>query len=135
MHCRLLFNNINDGMIFNSSAVLTLIILLMYNVRLLHERQKVDRRCIEDSFFQYAALRIASWYPEHFKLSALQLHAMTTTTINNMTVVYHGAFMKRYSGTFWPSVCVSMYICVCEYVHVCMCVCIPCPLLTKRMCA
>lgn len=48
---------------------------------------KVDHRRIEDAFFQYAALRVASWYPEHFKLCALQLHAMTTMTIGNMISV------------------------------------------------
>ena len=66
----------------------------------------MDRRRVEDAFFQYAALRVASWYPEHFKLPILQFHAMTTMTISNMTTVYHGAFMRKYSGTFL-SMCVA----------------------------
>lgn len=60
----------------------------------------MDRRRVEDAFFQYAALRVASWYPEQFKIPTLQFHAMTTMTISNMTTVYHGAFMKKYSGSY-----------------------------------
>ncbi len=62
---------------------------------MLLERQKVDRRRIEDAFFQYAALRVASWYPAQFKDSALLLHSSTTATTAKMTTVYHGAFMDR----------------------------------------
>lgn len=68
--------------------------------RLLIERQRVDRRRIEDAFFQYAVLRAASWYPDDFCLYNLPLHGNTTATIENMTCVYHGAFMRKYAGMF-----------------------------------
>ena len=65
----------------------------------------MDRRRVEDAFFQYAALWVASWYPEHFKLPILQFHAMKTMTINNMTTVYHGAFMRKYFRYIFVNVC------------------------------
>ena len=64
----------------------------------LNERQKVDRRRIEDAVFQYALLTVASWYPEFLEPSKLPMHGQTTATIFDSTTVYHGAFMKRYSG-------------------------------------
>ena len=49
---------------------------------------------------QYAVLWAASWYPNDFRLYNLPLHSSTTATIENMTCVYHGAFMKKYAGMF-----------------------------------
>jgi hypothetical protein len=46
----------------------------------LQERQRLDRR-IEDAYYQYAALRVASWYPDTFPLSDLPLHAATNETL------------------------------------------------------
>lgn len=64
------------------------------------ERQKLDRRRIEDAFFQYAVLRAASWYPHHFRIECMPLHAETVNTVSKFTAVYHGAFMERYSGLY-----------------------------------
>jgi hypothetical protein len=65
---------------------------------LLMERQKVDRRRVEDAFFQYALLRASSWYPRHFCIASMPLHADAMSTISKFTRVYHGVFMQRYSG-------------------------------------
>lgn len=65
---------------------------------MLKERQKVDRRRIEDAFFQFALLKAASWYPHKFDHSQLPLHANSTYTIAKFTEQYHGAFMEQYSG-------------------------------------
>lgn len=64
----------------------------------LHQRQKIDRRRIEDAFFQYAVLKAASWYPLHFDLEHLPLHAATPNTVAHFVEKYHGAFMNLYSG-------------------------------------
>ena len=40
-----------------------------------HKRQKLDRRRIESAFFQYAALRVASFHPDLFQNSKLPLHS------------------------------------------------------------
>ena len=64
----------------------------------LDERQRVDRRRVEDAFFQFALLKAASWYPSIFNISKLPLHAKALETISNFTTVYHGAFMAKYSG-------------------------------------
>ena len=65
---------------------------------LLTERQRVDRRRVEDAFFQYALLRAASWYSHHFSLSTLPLHNDTLDTLSKFTTVYHGAFMEKYAS-------------------------------------
>lgn len=64
---------------------------------ILNERAKVDRRRIE-AFFQYALLRVTSWYPEQLSLSSLPLHNKTTEILPSTVSVYHGAFMKKYAG-------------------------------------
>ena len=67
--------------------------------QLLCHQCTIHRR-IEDAFFQYAILRAASWHPDDFCLCDLPLHGNTTATIENMTCVYHGAFMRKYAGRF-----------------------------------
>jgi len=69
-------------------------------ITLLTERQRVDRRRVEDAFFQYALLKTASWYPHRFDITHLAFHCGTTNTISKFTTIYHGAFMEKYSGIF-----------------------------------
>ncbi len=64
----------------------------------LHERQKLDRRRVEDGYFQYALLKAASWYPGKFSLEDLPLHSSTVKTVALFTKIYHGVFMDKYSG-------------------------------------
>lgn len=68
----------------------------MFNFSPEHKRQKLDRRRIESAFFQYAALRVASFHPDLFQTSKLPLHSETVNTIAEMTTVYHGVFMRKY---------------------------------------
>ena len=65
---------------------------------LLADRQRLDRRRVEDAFFQYAMLRAASWYPHSFSLCTLPCHKDTTDTLAKFTAVYHGAFMNKYAS-------------------------------------
>ena len=65
---------------------------------ILNERAKFDRRRIEEAFFQYALLRVTSWYPDQLSLSSLPLHNKTTEILPSTVSVYHGAFMKRHAG-------------------------------------
>ena len=58
----------------------------------------LDRRRLEDAHFQYAILKVASWYPSSFKLTDLPLHGATRETLLQMSDSYYGAFMKKYSG-------------------------------------
>ena len=59
----------------------------------------LDRRRIEDAFFQFAVLEVVQWYPGEFDTSKLQLHHNATSTIYNVTAIYHGLFMKKWAGT------------------------------------
>lgn len=70
-------------------------------ISLLIERQKVDRRHIEDAYFQYALLTTQAMYPGDFRLSDLSMHHNTPTTLIKFTAAYHEAFIKRYSGTYF----------------------------------
>ena len=64
----------------------------------LTKRQMLNRKRVEDAFFQYAALRVSSWYPKEIKLLSLKLHSGITGTLQAITSIYHGAFMKQYAG-------------------------------------
>ncbi len=79
------------------------------------ERQNVDRRRIEQVFFQYALLKVVAWYPDMFSLSTMSLHWKTTETLPQVVSVYHGAFMKKYAGAL-----IVNYTCIliCRYVYV-----------------
>ena len=68
------------------------------NVYRLQERQKLDRRRIEDAFFQYAILTVVSWYSQHFSLCQLPMHNMASETVTGITEKYHGLFMSHYSS-------------------------------------
>lgn len=61
---------------------------------LLRERQRLDRRRAEAAYFQYAVLRVASWYPERVPLATLPLHGSLESTLTKVTEQYHGVFMK-----------------------------------------
>ena len=69
-------------------------------ISLLNDRIRVDRRRIEDSFFEYAILRAASWYPETFDLDKLPLHSEAKNTLSYFTTIYHGAFMAKYASMY-----------------------------------
>ena len=69
------------------------------NLRLI-EREKLDRRRAEAAYFQYAVLRVASWYPHLFNLFKLPLHSKHVTILSDVTEVYHGAFMELYAGIY-----------------------------------
>ena len=58
----------------------------------------LNRRRIEDAFFQYAALKVARWYPEVIEPIRVKLHSSTSETLEKITAVYHGAFMTKYAG-------------------------------------
>ena len=79
--------------------------ILVYNshnseMSLLNNRIRIDRRRVEDAFFQYALLRTASMYPDMFALAELPLHADTRDTLSKFTTVYHKAFMDRYASMY-----------------------------------
>uniref|UniRef100_A0A1X7V592 Uncharacterized protein n=1 Tax=Amphimedon queenslandica TaxID=400682 RepID=A0A1X7V592_AMPQE len=61
-------------------------------------RHWIDRRHLEEDFFQYALLRISSWYPKDIPLSALKLHGEFDDTLLAMAPVFHNAFQKHYSA-------------------------------------
>lgn len=46
----------------------------------LMQRYQLDRRRIEDAYFQYAVLNVCSWYPEYFEIGTLALHNATDST-------------------------------------------------------
>ena len=62
------------------------------------ERQNLDRRRIEDAYFQFAVLHVCSWYPDHFKIEKVSLHNNTSTTLQEIVTNFHGIFMKKYSS-------------------------------------
>ena len=74
---------------------------------IVNERVKVDRRRIEEAFFQYALLRVTLLYPDYFSVSTLPLHNKTIEILPKIVSVYHGAFMKRHAGNY-SKVCTSM---------------------------
>lgn len=76
-----------------------MLLLLYREESLLTERQRVDRRRMEDAFFQYALLRATSWYPQ-FSVSALPLHSYVESTLSKFTCAYHGAFMEKYASKY-----------------------------------
>ena len=75
----------------------------------LRERQLLDRRRVEDAYYQYAGVKVCHWYPDTFCLANLPLHAEISETLPMMTKVYHGLFMKCYSSTY--DFCVCTYTC------------------------
>lgn len=99
-----------------------IIISLFSELAALNEREKVDRRRVEDAMFQYAMLNVSSWYTTLLELSALPMHAQTTTTIFKSTTVYHGAFMKKYSGKLHEGVPLHVSkVLICKLTHVDVC--------------
>ena len=71
----------------------------LFRGKLLTEREKLDRRRAEAAYFQYALLRVASWYPHLFKISDLTLHKNLGGALHKVTTVYHEAFMDTYAST------------------------------------
>lgn len=64
------------------------------------QRYWLDRRRIEDAFFQFAVLHVCSWYPEHLKTSCLPLHDAASNTILHITSQYHEIFTEKYSSKY-----------------------------------
>ena len=81
-------------------AILFGLWILLFTSRL-QERQKLDWRRMEDAFFQYAVLTVASWYGQHFSLCQLPMHNLASETVAHVTETYHGLFMSHYSGELW----------------------------------
>lgn len=66
------------------------------SVNTLMEHHSLDRRRLKHAHFQYALLRVFSWY--NFDLPKYPLHEATHETLLQVTGTYYGAFMKKYSG-------------------------------------
>ena len=64
----------------------------------LESRQCMDRRRLEDAFFQYALLRVAVWYPSQVCIQQLQLHDGLSKTLLEITPLFHKAFIQEYAG-------------------------------------
>ena len=86
----------------------------MYNylIRRLKARHKLDRRRVEDAFFQFAVLRICSWYPDTFKSNNLVLHCSFDKTVviidgnlkNHCNVCYaSSAGVASFLGFAWSN--------------------------------
>ena len=73
------------------------------SVNTLMERHSLDRRRLEHAHFQYALLRVFSWY--NFDLPKYPLHEATHETLIQVTGTYYGAFMKKYSGKLPIFIC------------------------------
>ena len=58
----------------------------------------MDRRRLQDAFFQYALLRVGSWYPKHIAIEKLYLHDGLSDTLLNVTPMLHKAFTAKYAG-------------------------------------
>jgi hypothetical protein len=64
----------------------------------LKQRQNLDRRHLEDGFFQYALLNVCSWYSEILDLSQLRMHASIKSTLLTVLPKFHKAFSMKYAG-------------------------------------
>lgn len=74
--------------------------MFFLSLQQLTHRVLLDRRRVEDAYFQYAILKVSSWYPEKFSLCKLPLHHNTQSTILDVTTVYHGLFIDTYASKF-----------------------------------
>ena len=76
----------------------------------------MDRRRLQEAFFQYALLRVASWYPKHIVLEQLWLHDDLPKTLLNITPIFHKAFTEEYAGWLYrcqihlPLACIPIII-------------------------
>ena len=61
-------------------------------------RQCMDRRRLQEAFFQYALLRVASRYPKHIAVDKLYLHEGLSDTLLNVTALFHKVFTEKYAG-------------------------------------
>jgi hypothetical protein len=62
----------------------------------------MDRRRAEAAYFQYAILKVVSWYPDMFAMSKLALHSDLQEVLPKVTEVYHGVFMRTYARKYTP---------------------------------
>ena len=62
----------------------------------------MDRRRAESAYFQYAILKVVSWYPNMFDISNLALHGDLQDVLPKVTEVYHGVFMSTYARKYIP---------------------------------
>lgn len=58
----------------------------------------MDRRRLQEAFFQYALLKVASWYPKHVDIEKLYLHDGLSDTLLNVTPHFHKALTENYTG-------------------------------------
>lgn len=52
------------------------------------ERYLLDRRRVEAAHFQYAVLRVASWYPDVLDITQLPLHSHADNTLTSVFSVW-----------------------------------------------
>lgn len=83
------FNSFSNNYVFTT--------MHRYQVLLL-ERHNLDRRRVEDAYYQFAVLRVCSWYPSNFQMKDLALHNSTSGTMQQMVTNFHGIFMEKYSS-------------------------------------
>ena len=79
-----------------ATMMLRLTLALVYRLQLLR-RQEMDRRRLEEAFFQYALLKVAAWYKIK-PLNELKMHSETCNTLAIVTPLFHNEFMKNYAG-------------------------------------
>ena len=58
----------------------------------------MDRRRLQEAFFQYALLRVASWYPKYIALEKVNLHDGLSDTLLSVTPLFHKAFTEKNAG-------------------------------------
>jgi len=75
-----------------------LLLILIRFISTLVERHKLDRRRVEDAYYQFSLLQVCSWYPEVFNITTLPFHGKVDLSIAKITSQYHDAFMEKYAG-------------------------------------
>lgn len=58
----------------------------------------VDWRRVEDTYIQYAILKVCSWYPDKFSPCNSPFHHNMQTTLLDVTTIYHGEFLDAYDS-------------------------------------
>ena len=77
----------------------------------------MDHRRAEAAYFQYAILKVVSWYPNMFDMSNLALHSDLQGVLPKVTVIYHSVFMSTYARKYTPyyDVWIDLRVYVCMY--------------------
>lgn len=64
---------------------------------LLEERNRLDRRRLEDGHLQYAMLKVIAAYPERFSLKEISFKNIGDALLR-VTPTFHEAFTARFAG-------------------------------------